>query len=389
MVTAPHCTKLLADMGSEVIKIEQPGLGDPARRQGPFPDDTPHLERSGLFLYLNTNKLGVTLNLKVADGQSLLARLIKDADVVVENIPPDERATMGLDYESLRDANPSLIMLSVTPFGLSGPCQQYKGNYLTAFHGGGYGYDYPKPADDPDTEPPLRGGGRAADFITAITACIALMQAVIGRGANGLGSHIDLSQQEAIAYTQYGPLNQYNKGEPFSRAKADFKPGFVTAVLPCQDGYVAVSPREEHQWARWLEVMGSPDWAKDERFKDVPSRTRHWDEIVARMGKWSRLQRKDAVYRAAQENRVVSYPFNTMADLVSNPQLAHRQYYTKVDHPVIGKLMMPGLPFISTAMPKQSPRPAPLLGQHNEEIYCERLGYAKEDLVRLRELGVI
>ncbi|MCL4534487.1 MAG: CoA transferase, partial [Bacteroidetes bacterium] len=228
MVTAPYCAKLLADMGAEVIKIEQPGLGDPARRQGPFPGDVPHLERSGLFLYLNTNKMGITLNLRDEPGQRILQRLAAQADILIENTPPDEREGLGLDYDSLKRANQRLIMLSVTPFGLAGPYRKYKGNYLTAFHGGGYGYDYPRPVSDPETEPPLKGGGRAADFITGATAGIAAMQAVLGRGPDGAGRHIDLSQQEALAFTQYSPLDDYNHGRSFSRASAEFNMGNVT-----------------------------------------------------------------------------------------------------------------------------------------------------------------
>ncbi len=389
MVTAPYCTKLLADMGAEVIKIEPPGLGDPARRQGPFPGDIPHLERSGLFLYLNTNKMGITLNLKHQPGQQLLRRLADGADVLVENVSPDERGDLGLDYARLLEHNSRLIMLSITPFGLSGPYSHYLGNYLTAFHGGGYGYDYPRPVDDPENEPPLRGGGRAADYITGVTAGVAAMQAIIGRGTEDAGRHIDLSQQEAIAFTQFDPLDKYNHGQFASRAGAEFNMGNVTGVLPCRDGYVAISPREQHQWDRWVEVMGSPEWANEERFKDVPSRQKRWSELVELMSEWTRQQDKDHLYRAAQAKRVVCYPVNTMADLVGNPQLAHRQYYTSITHQEVGDVTLPGLPFISSLEDRQPPRPAPLLGQHNEEIYCGRLGYPKEDLVRLREAGVV
>ena len=142
-ICAPYCGKLLADLGAEVIKVEPPGLGDKARHWGPFPQDLPHPEKSGLFLYLNTNKLGVTLNLESAAGIKIFTELVKQVDVLVENNPPKEMEWLGLDYESLHQINPRLVVTSITPFGQTGPYHDYKGCDLISFHMSGEAYVNP------------------------------------------------------------------------------------------------------------------------------------------------------------------------------------------------------------------------------------------------------
>ena len=134
-VAAPYCAKLFADNGAEVVKVEEPDTGDVSRRHGPFPDNIPHPERSALFLYLNTNKRGITLNLHTATGREVFKKLIKDVDIFIEDNPPKLMEELGLDYESLKKVNPQLVMTSITPFGQTGPYRDYKCYYLNTFHG--------------------------------------------------------------------------------------------------------------------------------------------------------------------------------------------------------------------------------------------------------------
>ncbi|MFC1974103.1 CoA transferase, partial [Chloroflexota bacterium] len=157
MAAGPYCTKLMADLGAEVIKVEKPGIGDEARHRGPFLNDEPNPEKSGLFLHLNTNKLGVTLNLENVKGQKIFKELAKEAHVVVEDRPPGKLAELGLGYNTLKEINPSLIMSSITPFGQTGPYKDYKAYPLNTFHSCGEGYVTPGQNNFPDY-PPLKVG---------------------------------------------------------------------------------------------------------------------------------------------------------------------------------------------------------------------------------------
>src|SRR5581483_1538589 len=200
-VAGPFCTKVMADLGAEVIKLETPGTGDVARGHGPFPGDTPHPEKSGRFLYLNTNKLGVTLNLRAPAGRELFRQLVKDADVVVETQPPGFLDTLGLGYHNLHEWYPRLIVTSITPFGQTGPYSTYKAYNLNCFHMGVVGYETPfNYVTDPEREPPLKTGGEQADLLTGWTAATATMCAVFHRDLTGEGQHVDIAEVEAVAH---------------------------------------------------------------------------------------------------------------------------------------------------------------------------------------------
>ena len=198
-ISGPYCTKRLADLGAEVIKVEDPGGGDVARRTGPFLCDVPGPHRSGLFLYLNTNKLGVTLNIRSPAGLNLLKKLLAEADVFVENNPPAVARDLGIDYDSLKEINPRLVVTSITSFGQDGPYCAYNANDLISAHFGGVSYITPGRVSDTAKFPPLRPGGRQIDYIAGSTGALATMFAVFARRLSGKGQHVDVSEQEAIA----------------------------------------------------------------------------------------------------------------------------------------------------------------------------------------------
>ncbi len=199
-VSGPYCGKLLADLGAEVIKIEKPGLGDKARSWGPFPQDIPHPEKSGLFLDLNTNKSGVTLNVESAMGVKIFKELVKRVDIVIENNPPQEMERLGLDYESLHQINPLLVMTSITPFGQTGPYRDHKACDLISFHISGEAYVNPADGvDDIEQQPPLKGPMHRGDSMAGLTAAVCTMSAVFARQVTGQGQHVDLSEQEALS----------------------------------------------------------------------------------------------------------------------------------------------------------------------------------------------
>src|SRR5262245_33568312 len=183
-VSAAYATKLMADMGAEVVKIEDPGSGDRARQRGPYPGHVFHPEKSGLFLYLNTNKYGVTLDLRQAAGQEIFHRLLKDADALVHNYHPTETASAGLDYAALEKINPRLVMTSIAPFGLNGPHKDYQATDLTMWNAGGVAW-LNGGGPGTDNMPPLKAFGQQAGFQAGVNAGIATLGALFARLASG------------------------------------------------------------------------------------------------------------------------------------------------------------------------------------------------------------
>ncbi len=387
-ISGPYCAKLMADLGAEVIKVEEPGVGDKARRSGPFLDDIPHPERSGLFLYLNTNKLGVTLNLRTPAGVKIFKELIKEADILVENNPPSVMKELGLTYHTLKEINPRLIMTSITPFGQSGPYRDYKASDLVSIHMGGIGYVTPWMVNDPEKEPPLKGGGRQADFLAGVSAALVTMAAVYARQWSGLGQHIDLSEHEAVACILGRDIAAYSLEKVlWDRTKAPV--AGAVSLLPCKDGYIQLHPREDRQWLQFVEIMGNPEWAKDERFKTAESRSNNWNSLVPLIWEWTKERTKEEIYHACQAKRIACGPVNSMDEVFRSPQLEAREFFVEINHPETGKLRFPRGPYKFSETPWRLARPAPLLGEHNEEVFSKRLGHSSEELVRMREAGII
>ena len=257
-VAGPYCTKLFADCGAEVIKIEPPGVGDEARKRGPFLHDTPNPELSGLFLYLNTNKLGVTLNLDSATGRELFKKLIADADILVEDRPPGELEKLGLNYEVLKKVNPSLIMASITPFGQYGPYRDYKAYYFNTYHASGAGYVLPAASPNADREP-IKGGGYVGECDVGVSASVGILGALYWRNAGGTGQHIDISKQEAeMALERVNIARYYELGKSPTRYEIN---RVRDTLLRCRDGgYVMVVLHPEKQWNGLAEALGNPEW---------------------------------------------------------------------------------------------------------------------------------
>ena len=388
MVSAPFCAKMLASFGAEVIKVEKPGVGDDARRRGPFLKDKSHPEGGGLFLYLNADKLGITLNPKTEAGLSIFYELLRGADILVENNMPREMRRLGLDYETLRDINPCLIMTSITPFGQTGPYRDYKGSDLTAFHAGGLGAITPRPGAGLPDAGPLRMRGHFADFLSGLDAAAGTMCALFERDMSGKGQHLDISAQESIAMSVATGFASYSyEGNISSRdGAAPYQP---VAGFPCRDGYVDIQCMTEEQWERLVDLMGHPDWAEMEIFHDTFDRAENWDALEPLITNWLSEWGKQEFYREAQAKGVPSAPVNTTADLVDSDHLAARDFFIELDHPETGRLKYPG-PFLRlSGTPARMNRRAPLLGEHNEAVVCDRLGFSREELDAMLDAGIV
>jgi crotonobetainyl-CoA:carnitine CoA-transferase CaiB-like acyl-CoA transferase len=385
-VSAPYCARVFAGMGARVIKVEPPE-GDPARNMGPFPGDVHHPEKSGVFLALNLNKLGVSLDLDKPKGRSKLLELVKTADILVENFEPGYMPERKLGYEQLKEVNPGLIYVSITPFGSWGPYAGYKATDLTLFHMAGSAHGLVGPVEDPESAPPLRAGGHQSDLIAGLSAATAAMIALHQKLKTGKGRHIEVSAFEAMVTQLISGLAASAYGRPapprnLRLIREQAVGGVVAAVggvLPCKDGFVAISPREDAQWERWLEMMGNPAWSKEERFTTRKAREAHSRELWELLSAWTRPQSKHDIARMGQERRIPCFSVNTVADLMKNEHLRHRGFFIEVRHPVVGALEYPGVPYIlSGAKIALGARPAPTLGQHNAEI-LEAVGAGAND----------
>ena len=388
-VAGPYCGKLLADLGAEVVKVEPPS-GDAARRLGPFPDDRPHPEQSALFAYLNTSKLGVTLNPAKSTGRAIFRQLLQAADVLIDGGRPGRLAEVGLSPPDLLAAQPGLVVVSVSPYGQTGPDSGLPGADLVTYQVSGFGYVTPGNVADPRQEPPLRPPGRQTEFIAGLTAAAATLHALLAREATGQGQHVNVSMQEAVASLAFMQVaGTAFLGKSFTRTtSAASGTAWINGLFRCSDGYVYAVMMEERQWRSWLDLLGNPPWADEPRFATGLSRNEHWTELLSLIEEWTATRPKAEVARLAQAHRVPVLPVNTVADVWASEQLAARGFFVDVERPGLGRLRMPAHPYQMSKTPWQV-GPAPALGQHNEEILVDRLGYAPADLARLRGAEVI
>jgi len=388
-VAGPYCTKLLADLGAEVIKVEKPGVGDEARRRGPFLGHMPHPERSGLFLYLNVNKLGITLNVEDPAGKRIFIELVKQTDVLVEDTRPGTMKALGLGYEFLKAINPRLVMTSISPFGQDGPYSRFKAYHLNVFHSGGEGYLTPAWMGTQYLHrPPLNQGKYVGEYESGVSAAVATLAALYYQRISGAGQHVDVSKQQALIALNPRELACYaNEGWMASRATRTLRFG---GILPCKDGYIELDLYEEHEWQALITLLGNPEWAKDERFKDRMSRAQHGDELNQLIGEWTRNHTKQEIYHRAQKLGCPIAPYYNVKEVVHSNQMRARGFFIHIEHPESAHAVKcPSTPFRFSQTPARVNRPAPLLGQHNVEIYCHRLGFSKQELVQLRAAGIV
>lgn len=391
-VSAPYLGKLLADFGADVVKIEPPA-GDPARRIGPFPDDVPHSERSGMFIFLNTSKRGVTLDAGVPSGRRLLLQLLRDADVFIENNPPALMAALGLTYDVLSALNPRLVMTSITGFGPDGPYRDYRTTPLVSFAMGGVAYETPVGGvgeDRLESYPPVRGWGWQIAYVAAFNAAWGTLAALLQREATGHGQHVEVNELESGAALMRANVVEpdYTPQEPgWAKLRRSRPP--AASIYPTADGYVSIGATDEHQWRRFVGVMGDPEWAQSELFATLAGRQEHADALRALVSEWTAPQAKDDIARRVQEAGTIAFPVYSPLEVLADAHNREREVFVEHAHPDAGPVVMPGAPFKLEGTPWRIARPAPRLGEHNQEIYCGRLGLEGEELLALRRIGAI
>ncbi|MBL7174287.1 MAG: CoA transferase [Desulfobacteraceae bacterium] len=387
-IAGPYCASLLAGLGAEVIKIEQPGVGDGARQMGPFPKDEPHPEKSGIFNYLNLGKKSVTLNLKSKSGRDAFKRLVAEADVVIENFSPRVMPSLGLEYEVLKEHNPQLVMTSISNYGQTGPYRDYKGFEITLSSLGGVQAEI----GEPDREP-LKLGGQQLQYQAGLTAALTTMSAICYRDLGGTGQHIDLAILEIAATIKGCPtinfqFNGYNRVRNGMRPMSDTFRGdtripdvYPIAILPCLDGNVCVDTEQESQFRDLCVMIGRPELADDPRFHSG-QRGIHADELDALLTEYLHTRTQREIFDEAADFRVPIGILNDMGQLFHDPQHRERGFFVEVDHPILGRVEYPGHICIMSKTPWRVSR-APMLGEHNQEVLIERLGYSEEEIVEM------
>lgn len=388
-VAGPYATKLLADYGADVLKVERPGAGDPARGYGPFPGDVPHPERSGAFLHLNTNKRAVTLNLKSETGRSILLEMVASADVLVESFSPRVMSSLGLGYDALAAVNPGLVMCSLSNFGQTGPYRDWKatGSVIHALAG------LAVSAGIAEREP-LKPADGLMEYQAGSMAATAIMGAALRQQWTGAGQHIDVAVYEVIASSvdrrMTGLLGYSYTGQIYTRAPLQ-DTALPFGSFPCKDGYVTFVVSPPARWTRFVEMLGHPELLDDPRLRQPTA----WSDpavkerIDGMFYPWLLERTKQEVMEAAQTARIAATAVNTPVDVLNDRHLLARRFWRAGEHPEAGTLPYAGPSFYMDGGGWDLKRTAPLLGQHNEEVYRGALGISPAELANLKAEGVV
>lgn len=389
-IAAPFCTRLFGQYGAEVIKIEEPGAGDPTRQRGPFAGHEPNPETSIPFLYLNTNKRSVTLDLATVRGARILTDLARETDLIVDGTEPGTLARLGIGWETLREANAKLILTSVTGFGQDGPYRDYAATEIVLAALGGIMYM----SGLYDREPIMHGHPQS-QFMGGLHAAGSSMIAYFNVLRGGAGEWIDVSMQAGVAHELVHVLTLYTyMGAVHGRASRFGGSGQNGAgngfggIAPLAEGFVAPDAPPDGRWDELADFLDIPE-LKDDRFRSRAGRVRYATELDALVLPALRRTGRYAFFHHAQRNGWSAGVVQTMQDLASCPQLDARGFWTELDHPVAGRLRYPADFCRMSETPGALIDPAPLLGQHNRAVLGDRLGYTDGEQEILRGQGVI
>ncbi len=390
--------RILADLGADTIVIEPPE-GNHARRLGPFYHNIPHIEKSLFWFALNTNKRSVTLNLQTTDGRAIFKELIKTADFLFESYPPGYLKNLGLGYDTLSNINPGLIMTSITPFGQTGPWRNYKGSDLVEMALGGLVYLSGEPGREP-----LRIPVPQAFFHAGSWGAVGAMIAFSGRQMSGKGQHVDVSMLEAAAWSSYSAAEWWSYSKLNLKREGTWRQQGLSRmrlIFDCRDGYVllfllggTMATTGEYKLVEWMESEGKcPNWLRgfDWSKLDVANvDQKFFDDLSDALAPFLLGKTKKQLFDWAIENELFLAPVSDTGDLLENPQLKSREFWVDLKHPELGDtLIYPG-PFVKMSRTPVSVRyRAPLIGEHNTEVYRDELGIAIEKLIILKQAGVI
>jgi crotonobetainyl-CoA:carnitine CoA-transferase CaiB-like acyl-CoA transferase len=387
----------MGDMGADVIKIEKPG-GDPGRNVGPHYHDEIDPEKSLYWFAMNASKRGITLDIQTPEGLDIFKDLAKTADFVVESFPPGYMADLGLGYSDLEKINPGIIMVSITPFGQTGPYKDFLGPDIVMWALGAG--PFLRTFDSPD-RPPFRISHHPQTYFHAgAEAVVGALVALNYRAVSGEGQHVDVSIQECVNWHPTGGWD-LNKKVPKRGSFLLDAPYHVTHIWPCKDGHVMWrytggpnAYRHSVPLANWIADEGMADdwfknfdWANFSHFSATQETINRMEEITI---KFFKTKTKAELMEGAIKRRIMLYPISSVADLIESPQLAARNFWTKVEHPELQTaLTYPGGWALNSVTTPSISRRAPLIGEHNQEIYAGILNISKDVQEDLEQKGII
>jgi CoA:oxalate CoA-transferase len=376
-VSGPYCGRILAGFGARVLKIELPfgRGGDSTRNAGPFKDHKPGPDRSGLFAYLNANKLGVTLDVRTKDGFEILSRLVADQDLVILSGPESV-----VSHEQLVACNPQIVSVTLSPYGESGPYRNFAASELTMQALGGVAGRTGLPEREP-----IPSGALLSQFIAGANAISVSLAAVSYARKTGKGCHIDLSTFESVVQFLQGTMMKWSFERTVVKRGAQSRA--ANTIYPCADGYVGIfAPGSGTAWRNAAEVMEEPALA-DERFKTRALRSVHVDELDALILPWTLEHTKDEIYHRSQAAGLPFGPVRTAADVLGAPHHRERAFVRTTEHPVIGLYESPGMPFRVSGLEWRDGA-APSQGRDTDEVLVEGLGVPQETMDKLRRAEV-
>ncbi|MEK7354761.1 MAG: CoA transferase [Chloroflexota bacterium] len=389
--------KILGDLGADVIKVERPG-GDIARNIGPFYHDEPDPEKSLFWFAMNTSKRGITLNIETVDGREIFKKLVKTADFVIESFPPGYLDKLGLGYKDLEKINPGIIMVSITAFGPTGPYKDWKISDIVGWAMGGE----MNLVGDAD-RPPIRMSHHSQVYLQAgADGAMGALTALYHRSATGEGQQVDVSTLDSAAYSSiyYNPAPWNTQRTMFGKRGEARGAHRTTNIYPCKDGYVCYSHGGSNRLSpslpiiKWMEMEGfTTDFLKNFDWKRpdfIQISQDEMDQIEGPTARFFMAHSKAELLDGAVKYQIMLYPVATTNDMLENPQLAARGFWVELEHPELGiDLTYPGAFGTFSETPIRITRRAPLIGEHNKEIYGKELGLSRDKLLILKQAGVI
>ncbi len=382
LLSGPFCTMLLADLGAKVIKVERPGLGDEARRLGPQVSGD-----SAYFMSVNRGKKSVTLDLSREEGQKMARELCQHADVLVENFVPGTMKGFGLDYASVRALNPRLIYASISGFGQSGPYTHYPALDIIVQAMGGM----MSVTGEPNGRP-VRPGASLGDSVAGLFAALAILVALWERERTGQGRNIDISMLDCQVTMMENAFSRY-----FATGKV---PGPLGSRHPAavpfqsfatQDGYIVVAliSDSSEPWNRFCSAIGHPELAKDPRFSDAPSRVQNYDVLAPLIEEAMRKKTSQAWLEEFSRLEIPSGPVNAIDSVAKDSQVLYRGMIAEIPHKRLGNWKVANTPFKVDGASSGPQGPSPDLGEHTDEVLQEMLGHSRNEIARLRSLGLV
>jgi benzylsuccinate CoA-transferase BbsE subunit len=395
------CGKILADLGADVIKIERPG-GDPARNIGPFYHGIPHPEKSLFWFAYNANKKSITLNIESTDGQELLKKLVAKTNIVLESFTPGYMESLGLSYEKLTSVNRQLIMVSISAFGQTGPYKDYKASDIVLVAMGGSMYLY----GDSD-RPPVRISFPQAYLHASADAAVASVIALYYQQVIGEGQHVDVSAQESGLALMFNALPFWDMNKIIQKRVGGLRAGLtlsdvkLSQTWPCKDGSVTflimggrAGQKTNKALVEWMESEGmANDFLRniDWNTYDFATATQEFhDRIHKPIAQFFTSHTKQELFEEAVKRGVMLYPVNTAKEILENPQLKERGFWQDVYHPELDDtITYVGTLMEASEVSMRIRRRAPLIGEHNTEIYEGELGLSRKESIALKQAGVI